>query len=125
MNIAQAAGLSGLSVDTIRYCEKAGMLPTMARNARGWRWFDAAAVEWLRNLERLRATGMPMANMRRFAVLVHTTDAAQSGVAKERLAILRSHAERLTARLREVEACQAFLDHKVNVYSNLNGGRTC
>ena len=125
MNIAQAAGLSGLSVDTIRYSEKAAMLPTMARDARGWRWFDAAAVEWLRNLEQLRASGMPMANMRRFAVLVHTTDAAQSGVAKERLAILRSHADRLTARLREVEACQAFLDHKVNVYSNLNGGRTC
>ena len=125
MNIAQAAGLSGLSVDTIRYSEKAAMLPTMARDARGWRWFDAAAVEWLRNLEQLRASGMPMANMRRFAVLVHTTDAAQSGVAKERLAILRSHAERLTARLREVEECQAFLDHKINVYSNLNGGMTC
>ncbi len=121
MNITQAAGLSGLSVDTIRYYEKAGMLPTIARDARGWRRFDAAAVEWLRNLERLRATGMPMADMRRFAVLVHTTDAAQPGVTKERLAILRNHADTLTARLREVEACQAFLDHKINVYSSLIG----
>ncbi len=125
MNITQAAGLCGLSVDTIRYYEKAGMLPIIARDTRGWRRFDAAAVEWLRNLERLRATGMPMADMRRFAVLVHTTDAAQPGVATERLAILRNHADRLTARLREVEACQAFLDHKINVYSNLNGGMTC
>jgi DNA-binding transcriptional MerR regulator len=119
MNITEAAGASGLSVDTIRYYEKAGMLPAVSRDARGWRRFDAGTVEWLRNLERLRATGMPMADMRRFAVLVHTTDATMPGAAAERLAILQAHAARLATRLREVAACQAFLDHKINVYSNL------
>lgn len=119
MNIKQAATTSGLSVDTIRFYEKAGMLPAIARDARGWRRFDAGAVEWLRNLERLRATGMPMADMRRFAGLVHTTDAATPGAAAERLGILHTHAERLAARRREVDACQAYLDHKIGVYSNL------
>lgn len=117
MNIKEASVSSGLSVDTIRFYEKAGMLPAIARDARGWRRFDAGAVEWLRNLERLRATGMPMADMRRFAVLVHTTDAAAAGAAAERLAVLHSHAERLATRRREVEACQAYLDHKISVYS--------
>ena len=125
MNITQVAGLTGLSVDKIRYYEKIGMLPKIVRDGRGWRRFDPPTVEWLRNLERLRATGMPMAEMRRFAVLVHTTDAIQPGVAKERLKILQGHAVRLTARLREVKACQAFLDHKINIYSNLAKGMTC
>ena len=119
MNIKEAATTSGLSIDTIRFYEKAGMLPTIVRDARGWRRFDAGAVEWLRNLERLRATGMPMVDMRRFAVLVHTTDAAAPGAAIQRLAILHTHAERLAARRREVEACQAFLDHKISVYSDM------
>jgi MerR family transcriptional regulator, aldehyde-responsive regulator len=125
MNIKEAATTSGLSIDTIRYYEKAGMLPKVSRDARGWRRFDAGIVEWLRNLERLRATGMPMADMRRFAVLVHMTDATKPGAAAERLAILRAHAERLATRRREVEACQAFLDHKIYVYSNMAGDMTC
>lgn len=125
MNIKDAAATSGLSIDTIRFYEKAGMLPKVPRDARGWRRFDGGGVEWLRNLERLRATGMPMADMRRFAVLVHTTDANAPGVADERLAILRNHADRLAQRRRDVEACQVFLDHKINVYSNLEKGMTC
>jgi MerR family transcriptional regulator, aldehyde-responsive regulator len=119
MNIKEAATTSGLSIDTIRYYEKAGMLPKVSRDARGWRRFDAGTVEWLRNLERLRATGMPMTDMRRFAVLVHTTDASVLGAAAERLSILRTHAERLATRRRELEACQAYLDHKISVYSNM------
>jgi DNA-binding transcriptional MerR regulator len=119
MNIKEAATASGLSVDTIRFYEKSGMVPPVSRDARGWRRFDAGAVEWLRNLERLRATGMPMADMRRFAVLVHTTNAATPGAASERLAILSRHAERLAARRREVEACQVYLDHKISVYSQM------
>ncbi len=119
MNIKEAATTSGLSVDTIRFYEKAGMLPAIARDARGWRRFDAGAVEWLCNLERLRATGMPMADMRRFAVLVHTADATAPGAAADRLAILQTHAARLATRRQEVEACQAYLDHKINVYSTI------
>lgn len=121
MNITEAARASGLSVDTIRYYEKAGMVPAVARDGRGWRRFHAGTVEWLRNLERLRATGMPMADMRRFARLVHEADGPDG--AAERLAILQAHAERLAARWREVEACQAFLDHKISVYSNMTKER--
>jgi MerR family transcriptional regulator, aldehyde-responsive regulator len=123
MNIKDAATASGLSIDTIRFYEKTGMLPKVPRDARGWRRFDAGAIEWLRNLERLRATGMPMSDMRRFAVLVHASEAAMAGAEAERLAILQTHAERLAARRQEVEACQAFLDHKISVYSTMKGDR--
>jgi MerR family transcriptional regulator, aldehyde-responsive regulator len=45
MNIAQAAAQSGLTVDTIRFYEKSAMLPKIARDKRGWRSFDAQALE--------------------------------------------------------------------------------
>jgi MerR family transcriptional regulator, aldehyde-responsive regulator len=125
MNIKDAAIQSGLSIDTIRFYEKAGMLPAVPRDGRGWRRFDGGLVEWLRNLERLRSTGMPLRDVRAFAVLVHTTDAALPGAAEERLVMLRRHAARLVDRRREVEACQAYLDHKINVYSNMDGTMTC
>jgi DNA-binding transcriptional MerR regulator len=115
MNIREAAKASGLSVDTIRFYEKAGMLPRLPRDGRGWRRFDGGAVEWPCNLERLRATGMPMAEMRRFAWAVHQPPSPE--VRAERLAILARHGERLAARRREVEACQAYLDQKIRAYT--------
>lgn len=121
MNIKDAAEVSGLSIDTIRFYEKAAMLPKLPRDARGWRRFDAGAVEWLRNLERLRATGMPMADMRRFAALVHGRVGPDGPAA--RLEILRRHAERLQHRRREVEGCQAYLDHKISIYSTMTEDR--
>jgi MerR family transcriptional regulator, aldehyde-responsive regulator len=125
MNINEASILSGLSIDTIRFYEKSGMLPAVPRDGRGWRRFDGGLVEWLKNLERLRSTGMPLREVRAFAVLVHTTDAALPGAAEERLVILRRHAERLEQRMRDIAACQVFLDHKINVYSKMDGEMTC
>jgi MerR family transcriptional regulator, aldehyde-responsive regulator len=119
MNITEASNASGLSVDTIRFYEKTGMLPPAPRDKRGWRNFGAEEVEWLRNLERLRATGMPLTDVRRFAVLVHTSDANDPEVAAERLAILQSHAGRLVERQRQLDACKIYLDHKISVYSKL------
>jgi MerR family transcriptional regulator, aldehyde-responsive regulator len=121
MNIADASRASGLSVDTIRFYEKTGMMPRAPRDSRGWRSYTGDAVEWLRNLERLRATGMPLAEVRRFAVLVHTTDSTDPDVAAERLTILERHAVRLVVRQRDLDACKAYLDHKINVYSKLKG----
>jgi DNA-binding transcriptional MerR regulator len=125
MNINEASTVSGLSIDTIRFYEKAGMLPAVPRDGRGWRRFDGGLVEWLKDLERLRSTGMPLREVRAFAVLVHTTDANLPGAAQARLVILRRHAERLEQRMNDIAACQTFLDHKINVYSKMDGDMTC
>ena len=121
MNIKEAAMQSGLSLDTIRFYEKSGMLPRIVRDARGWRHFSPDAVEWLRNLERLRATGMPMKEMHRFAVLVHQADPGAPDVATERLAILKVHSERLDKRQIELDGCKAYLSKKIEIYQNLLG----
>jgi DNA-binding transcriptional MerR regulator len=119
MNIKEASTMSGLSVDTIRFYEKAGMLPRVTRDRRGWRSFDGDTLDWLKTLERLRATGMPLKDMKRFATL--SGDGAAE--VKERLAILERHAERLVQRRADLDACQAFLDFKIGFYRKAQGGK--
>jgi DNA-binding transcriptional MerR regulator len=114
MNITEVAAATGLSLDTIRYDERAGMLPPVPRDGRGWRTYPGGLVEWLRILARLRATGMPMAEMQRFATLVHGPDTAATRAA--RLAILHAHAARLDARQAEISAARAYLDQKIAAY---------
>jgi MerR family transcriptional regulator, aldehyde-responsive regulator len=116
MNITQASTTSGLSVDTIRFYEKSAMLPKLARDKRGWRSFDASAVDWLVTLERLRATGMPLKDIKRFAVLANGAGAQTKSAAKERLQLLQQHQERLKQRHIALDACEAFLKFKINIY---------
>jgi DNA-binding transcriptional MerR regulator len=117
MRIDEAAKATGLSIDTIRFYEREGMLPPLPRDARGWRSIPPGALEWLANLARLRATGMPMAEMKRFADLVHRTAPDGAAGRAERLAILFAHRERLAQRRAEIAAAEAYLDHKISVYS--------
>lgn len=119
MRIQEAAERSQLSVDTIRFYEKAGMLPRIPRDKSGWRSFDADSVDWLVTLERLRSTGMPLKEVRRFAALVHEGAAASPGAAAERLEMLRRHSKRLTKRRDELDACEAYLARKISIYSNM------
>jgi MerR family transcriptional regulator, aldehyde-responsive regulator len=116
MNIAQAAAQSRLSVDTIRFYEKSAMLPKLARDKRGWRAFDAPAIEWLVTLERLRATGMPLKDIKRFAVLANGAGSQTKAAAKERLQLLEQHHARLQQRRAALDACEAFLTFKINIY---------
>ena len=116
MNIAEAAATSGLSEDTIRFYEKSGMMPRLLRDARGWRAFRPADVEWLTTLRHLRATGMPLADVKAFAQSAHAKDTDAPARRSERYALLRQHAETLALRQAELDACRAYLDHKLAIY---------
>ena len=118
MNIAEAAKSCHLSIDTIRFYEKSGMLPKLDRDKRGWRSFDAGALEWLSILERLRATGMPLKDMRRFAQLVFTKDTKSIKATRERLEILKRHQAVLLRRKAELKTCEKYLNMKIEIYED-------
>ena len=116
MRINEAASHSGLSHDTIRFYEKSGMLPSIRRDARGWRIFSTDDVNWLTTLERLRVTGMPLDNVKRFAKSAHAPDCDSPAQQATRLALLEAHAETLANRRAELDACEAYLRHKIQIY---------
>jgi DNA-binding transcriptional MerR regulator len=116
MLIKEAAARSGLSQDTIRFYEKSGMLAAIARDGRGWRVFSADDVNWLTTLERLRTTGMPLDDVKRFAVSAHAPDCDTPTRQAERLALLEAHADTLAQRQAELETCKGYLQHKITIY---------
>lgn len=112
MRIAEAALRSGLSIDTIRFYEKSGLLPEIDRGEDGRRRFSTKAIEWLSLLRSLRETGMPMKTMQRFAALYRAGDAAMP----ERKAVLLAHAESLKERRAALDRCEALLARKIALY---------
>ncbi|MCE8509622.1 MerR family transcriptional regulator [Ruegeria pomeroyi] len=118
MKIAEAADRSGLSIDTIRFYERSGLLPPIARGADGMRRFSPETADWLRLLASLRETGMELRAMRRFAELYRQGDAT----IPERRRMLQEHAANLELRRAALDRCAALLAHKLQRYSEIEGG---
>ena len=113
MKIGDLARRSGLSVHTIRYYERIGLLPRADRDGSGHRDYDAAILTWIAFLDRLRTTGMPIREMRRYAAL----RAAGEATAPERRALLEAHRERVRRHVAELAACLLVLDTKIDGYA--------
>lgn len=60
MKIGQVAGEAGVSVDTVRFYERRGVLPAAERRPSGYRIFDTAAVERIRLAKSLQEFGLTL-----------------------------------------------------------------
>jgi len=62
--IGQAAKHSGVTVETIRYYEREGIVPEADRHANGRRLYDGAAIARLRFIRRCRDLGFTISDIR-------------------------------------------------------------
>ncbi|MFC4327175.1 MerR family transcriptional regulator [Streptomyces andamanensis] len=115
LTIAQVAERTGLSHDTLRYYERAGLIQRVGRTTGNQRRYEAADLAWLEFLLRLRETGMSIADMQRFATLRAQGDAT----VPERLAMLREHRTGLADRIRALRRNAHTLDDKIDHYERL------
>ena len=116
MKISEAAKLSGLSADTIRYYEKSGLVPGFSRGSDGHRNFSYKDVEWLTLMYWLRETGMPMKQMNRFTSLAKAGDKT----IPERREILINHGRELKRRRELLDKCEEVLAVKISSYDSLS-----
>jgi DNA-binding transcriptional MerR regulator len=115
LTIAEAADQTGLTVHTLRYYERDGlMLHPVERAASGHRRYSEEDLGWIQMVTRLRATGMPIRDVRRYAALVREGDGNEA----ERLALLLAHRDVVERQLAEVTSHLRAIDHKVAFYEN-------
>jgi DNA-binding transcriptional MerR regulator len=112
MRISEAAKISGLGIDTIRYYEKSGIIPPLDRGSDGQRRFSPETVDWLTLLYWLRETGMPLKTMREFAALYRQGDQT----IPQRKAVLLAHSDQLAKRRTDLDHCEEILVHKLAIY---------
>ncbi len=112
LSIAEAAEATGLTAHTLRYYERAGLLESVDRNEGGHRRYRESDLELIRFLTKLRATGMPIRDVRRYAQLMKAGD----DTAAERLAILEAHREAVVARLEATAESLELVEWKIGVY---------
>ena len=111
-DIATTADRLGVSAHTLRYYERIGLV-RVDRDASGHRRYDAAGVRRLVFLTRMRASGMPIRDLRRYVDMVE----AGRDTVPERLSLLTEHRDGLRTRIDELRLALAATDYKIAAYT--------
>jgi DNA-binding transcriptional MerR regulator len=113
LSIAEASEQTGLTTHTLRYYERDGLMLTgVERSASGHRRYTDRDLVWIDMITCLRATGMPIRDVRRYAEMVRAGD----GNEQTRLDLLRVHRQRVLAQLAEVTEHLGAIDRKIGIY---------
>jgi MerR family gold-responsive transcriptional activator of gol and ges genes len=110
MTIGEAARESGVSAKMIRYYEETGLIPRAGRTGSGYRTYGPKEVQILRFVRRARDLGFPMEKVADLLALWRDRSRASADV--KRLA--EDQVMALEARIREMQAMKATLDHLVH-----------
>ncbi|MGW6574273.1 MerR family transcriptional regulator [Streptomyces sp. NPDC054945] len=111
--ISEVEARTGLTQHTLRWYERIGLMPHVDRSHSGQRRFTDKDLDWLAFVGKLRATGMSVADMVRYAELVregeHTTH--------ERRELLERTRREVRSRITELTDALAVLDYKIDMYA--------
>lgn len=119
LSVGEAAARVGLSTYTLRWYEQEGLVEPVGRDSAGRRRYTRRDMDWLMLLTRLRRTGMPVRDMRRYAELARQGD----GTLGARRRIFEQHRDRVLARIAELEEDLKVLDYKIEIYGRMERER--
>ena len=117
--IQRAAAETGLTADTLRYYERIGILPGIGRSESGHRRFTDDDMGWIKLVQCLRATGMPLEDLHRYAELVQEGE----DTAGERLALLEAHKARIQSEMGELAIALDLVERKTRWLSRARRAR--
>src|SRR5690242_14869045 len=112
--ISGVAGCIGVSIDTLRYYERIGLIHGVDRLSNTHRRYTESDIEWIRFLLKLRATGMSIQQMLVFARLRRLGESTLC----ERVALLKAHHDQVEAHVQQMQEYLAVLDHKISLYES-------
>lgn len=115
LTVGEAAAQVGLTTHTLRWYEQEGLVKPVARDSAGRRRYTADDVDWLVLLTKLRRTGMPVRDMRRYPELArqgeHTVGA--------RRRLFEQHRDRVLARIANLQRDLEAIDDKIEIYRKM------
>lgn len=118
LTIAAMSEASGVSVHTLRYYEREGLLAPIERNTGGHRRYRENDLAALTFLGYMRATGMGIAALREYVRLVRLGDVS----AGRRRAMLEAHRAQVLAQRAELDACLTVVDRKIAMCCEIEDG---
>ena len=110
-SIGEFSKVTGLGIHTLRYYGHENLIIPL-RNANNRRRYSEKDIAWIAFIKRLKATGMPIKEIKKYAALRAKGDATLS----ERMEMLIQHRQSLNEQIRQLQEHEAMLDEKIAFY---------
>lgn len=112
MTIAEVSRLYGLSVDTLRYYERVGLIPAVNRSKGGIRDYAEEDCRWVEFAKCMRGAGLPVEALIEYVALFLQGDDTREA----RKQILVEQRKQLRERMEEMRKTLERLDYKIERY---------
>jgi DNA-binding transcriptional MerR regulator len=115
--VSEVAEFTGLTTATLRWYEQIGLLPGVTRAHDRQLVFANSDLDWLAFVDTLRVTGMPVADMVRYADLVREGE----GTYRDRRLILEEARRDVLARITALQNAVGRLGHEIDACARAEG----
>ncbi|MFV0555594.1 MAG: MerR family transcriptional regulator [Lactovum sp.] len=111
MTISEVSERSGISLDTLRYYEKIGLIPKIRRNSSGQRDYQEADLEHLNFISCMKKAGCSLEVIKDYITLYQLGEQTVD----ERLKLLENQKKILLKNFEELKSSLNFLDYKIEI----------
>jgi DNA-binding transcriptional MerR regulator len=118
LTIGELAASSGLSVHTLRYYERIGLIAPIPRSASGHRRYRRETVERVESLSYLRAAGLSLDDMRTYLRNLDRGD----GAAADHAALLGAHASSIAKQVEQLQVRRHYIEAKAAYWQAVADG---
>jgi DNA-binding transcriptional MerR regulator len=115
LTIQEVAQATGLTPHTLRYYERIGLIHPINREENTRRCYTADDVGWIDFLLKLRATGMSIKDMQRYAELQRQGDETLP----ERVEMLKALRDQVEAHIEELNEHLNLVHYKIGIYQKI------
>lgn len=113
MTISEVAKLLGLTIETIRYYEKLGIITPIPRKENGIRNFDDRSIYQLRFAKNMREAGIRITVLQEYTRMIYEDD---DSTIEARRILLEDQADLMEKKMIEMQKAHRYLSHKVDNY---------
>jgi DNA-binding transcriptional MerR regulator len=115
LTIQEVAKATGLTPHTLRFYERIGLIHPIHRAENTRRHYTVGDLGWIEFLLKLRATGMSIKDMQRYAELQRRGDETLP----ERVKMLKSLRDKVEAHIEELNEHLKLLHYKIDYYQKI------
>jgi DNA-binding transcriptional MerR regulator len=112
MTIKEAAEVTGITVDNLRYYERIGLIPEVPRTASGIRDYDEMSLHWIEFAMRFKRGGMHLEAIREYIQLAIKGEDTKPA----RKDILLEAKEEIEKKLAEIQESLDVINYKLGTY---------
>lgn len=112
MTIKEAAEITGISINNLRYYERIGLFPEIPRTSSGMRDYDEVSLNWINFAMRFKRGGMSLEAIREYIQLALQGDETKPA----RKEILLDAKEELEKKMARIQESLDVINYKLHTY---------